>query len=236
MNENFSPEVLTKITEAFGELGSANIDALQQVRDVHAFMGPLLQHEARRLEKKLGKDNPRVQQIQTSSQQNQTLVRDLAVELEIAKIRAPEVDPKDSLIQGRVVDENRRGWSGLTVSLVNTRGQIVRALGSAQTQVSGYYALPIQAEVLKQVAESIKEGVFVVVCNTKGELIYRQKDPLILVGGDRYLVEIVLQRSDLTPRPCDTPPGPVDLLSIESPTQPTSRPDSDVGDAGRSDE
>jgi hypothetical protein len=74
MNENFSPEVLTKITEAFGELGSANIDALQQVRDVHAFMDPLLQHEARRLEKKLGKDNPRVQQIQTSSQQNQTLV------------------------------------------------------------------------------------------------------------------------------------------------------------------
>jgi hypothetical protein len=206
MNDNFPPEFFKRITEAFTEAGSANINALQQVRDVQFVMGSLLQHEAKRLEKKLGTENLRVQQVKASLKQNQAIARDLEVELEIAKIRVPEVDPKDSLIHGRVVDDNRRGWSGLTVYLANSQGNIVRALGNAKTQESGYYALIVKAEVLKRVAESIKEGVFVVICNPKGELIYRQKDPLMLVGGDRYLLDdIVLRRSDLTPPPCQTP-------------------------------
>jgi hypothetical protein len=206
MNDNFPPEILKRINEAFTEAGSANINALQQVRDVQFALGSLLQHEAKRLEKKLGQENLRVQQVKVSLKQNQAIARDLEVELEIAKIRVPEVDPKDSLIHGRVVDDNRRGWSGLTVYLANSQGRIIRILGNAQTQESGYYALIVTSEVLKRAAESIREGVFVVICNSKGELIYRQKDPLMLVGGDRYLLDdIVLKRSDLTPPPCQTP-------------------------------
>lgn len=220
MNEKFPPEAMKRILEAFTEAGSAHINALQQVRDVQFVMGSLLQHEAKRLEKKLGKENLRVQQVKASLKQNQAIARDLEVELEIAKIRVPEVDPKDSLIHGRVVDDNRRGWSGLTVYLANSQGKIVRALGNAQTQESGYYALIVKAEVLKRVAESIKEGVFVVIGNPKGELIYRQKEPLMLVGGDRYLLDdIVLKRSDLTPPPCEIP-------SVANPEGSNSRPTS----------
>ncbi len=219
MNENIPSEVTQKILEAFNEAGSANINTLQQIRDVQVIMGSLLQHETKRLEKKLGKENPRVQQVQASIKRNQTITRDLEAELEIAKIRVPEIDPEDSLIHGRVVDENRRGWLGLVVYLADVRGNIVHVLGKAQTDISGYYALPIQAETLKRVAESIKEGVLVVVCNSKGELIYRHKDPVILVGGDRHLVEIVLKRSDLTPVPGETPSVPVEILALDVPKQ-----------------
>ncbi len=219
MNKNIPSEATQKIIEAFNEAGSANINTLQQVRDVQVIMGSLLQHETKRLEKKLGKENRRVQQVQASIKRNQTITKDLEVELEIAKIRVPEVDPKDSLIHGRIVDENRRGWVGLVVYLADVRGNIVHALGKAQTEVSGYYALPIPAETLKRVAESIKEGVLVVVCNSKGELIYRHKDPVMLVGGDSYLVEIVLKRSDLTPPPGETPSVPVEVLALDVPKQ-----------------
>jgi hypothetical protein len=198
INDNFPREVRNTITEVFSDAGSANIDALQQVQDVQVVMGSLLQHEAKRLEKKLGRENRRVQQIQSTIKRNQAISRDLEVEREIAKIRVPEVDEKDSLIHGRVVDENRRGWSGLTVYLANSQGNTIGALGNAQTQDSGYYALTIKGEMLGQVA-SIREGVFVVICNSKGELIYRHKDLLKLVGGDRILVaNIVLKRSDIT--------------------------------------
>ncbi len=172
MNENIPPEVTQKIIEAFNQAGYANINTLQQVRDVQVVMGSLLQHETKRLEKKLGKENRRVQQFQASIKRNKTITRDLEVELEIAKIRVPEVDPEDSLIHGRIADENRRGWVGLVVYLADVRGNIIHPLGKAKTEVSGYYALPIPAETLKRVAESIKEGVLVVVCNSKGELIY----------------------------------------------------------------
>jgi hypothetical protein len=198
INENLSPEARNRITEAFSDAGSANIEALQQVQDVQVLMGSLLQYEAKRLEKKLGIENLRVQHIQSTIKRNQAISRDLEVELEIAKIRVPEVDPKDSLIHGRVVDENRRGWSGLTVYLANSQGNIIPALGKAKTQDSGYYALTIKAKMLGEVA-AIKEGVFVVIYNSKGELIYRHKDLLKLVGGDRLLVaDIVLKRSDIT--------------------------------------
>lgn len=199
INDNFPPEVRNTITEAFSDAGSANIDALQQVQDVQVVMGSLLQHEAKRLEKKLGRENLRVQHIQSTIKRNQAISRDLEVEREIAKIRVPEVDPKDSLIHGRVVDENRRGWSGLTVYLANSQGNTIGALGNSKTQDSGYYALTIKAKMLVGEVAFIKEGVFVVIYNSKGELIYRHKDLLKLVGGDRILVaDIVLKRSDIT--------------------------------------
>lgn len=201
MNADFNRDQnREEVLKAFIEAGAANINALQQVRDVQVIMGSLLQHEAKRLEKKLGRENRRVQQVQTSVKQNQAITRNLEVELEIAKIRVPEGDPEDSLIHGRVVDENRRGFSGLVVSLADAQGNIIYVLGKAQTQESGYYALPITAEILKEVPESIIKGIFVVVCNSKGELIYRKKDPIMLVGGDRILVEdIILNRADLIP-------------------------------------
>ena len=205
INQNVPPEARNRITEAFSDAGSANIEALQQVQDVQVLMGSLLQHEAKRLEKKLGIENLRVQHIQSTIKRNQAISRDLEVEREIAKIRVPEVGPKDSLIHGRVVDENRRGWSGLTVYLANSQGNMIGALGNAKTQDSGYYALTIKAKMLGEVA-SIKEGVFVVIYNSKGGLIYRHKDLLKLVGGDRILVEdIVLERSDITSPRCETP-------------------------------
>jgi hypothetical protein len=206
MNDNFPPEVLQRITEAFSDAGSANINALQQVRDVQVVMGSLLQHEAKRLEKKLGRENLRSQHIQSTIKRNQAISRDLEVELEIAKIRVPEVDREDSLIHGRVVDENRRGWSVLTVYLANSQGNIIRALGNAETQDSGYYALIINAATREKAARSIREGIFVVIANSKGQLIYRHKNQLMLGEGDRILVEdIVLKRSDITSPPCETP-------------------------------
>ncbi len=200
MNADFNRDPnREEVLKAFTQAGAANINALQQVRDVQVVMGSLLQHEAKRLEKKLGRENGRVQQVQASVKQNQAITTNLEVELEIAKIRVPEINPEDSLIHGRIVDENRRGFSGLVVSLADAQGNIIHALGKAQTQDSGYYALPIKAEMLNELAESIRKGIFVVVCNSKGELIYRQKDPVMLVGGERILIEIVLNRSDLSP-------------------------------------
>ena len=219
MNENIPSEATQKILEAFNEAGSANINNLQQIRDIQVFMGSLLQHETNRLEKKLGKKNLRVQQFQASIKRNQTITRDLEVELEIAKIRVPVVDPKDSLIHGRIVDENRRGWLDLVVYLADVRGNIIHALGKAQTNSSGYYALPIPAETLKQVSESIKDGVLVTVCNSRGQLIYRHKDPVILVGSDRHTVEIVLKRSDQTPVPGETLSVSVEVLTLDGPKQ-----------------
>ncbi|HBB32028.1 MAG TPA: hypothetical protein DDZ80_10910 [Cyanobacteria bacterium UBA8803] len=199
MNENFPPEVIKRILEAFNEAGSANINALQQVQDIQVVMGSLLQHEAKRLEKKMGKENLRVQQVQASLKRNQAIARDLVVELEIAKVRVPEVDTKDSLIHGRIVDENRRGLVKLRINLESEPGKTLSFLGSAETNASGYYALEINAKALVKLKELAPNGVFLIVCTSSGKRVYRKSDPLQLKGGDRILVEVVLKRGDLSP-------------------------------------
>ncbi|NJM62402.1 MAG: hypothetical protein HC849_22945 [Oscillatoriales cyanobacterium RU_3_3] len=73
MNDNFPPDALKQILLAFTDAGSENINTLQQVRDVQVMMGSLLQHEAKRLEKKLGRENLRSQQIQSTIKRNQAI-------------------------------------------------------------------------------------------------------------------------------------------------------------------
>ena len=208
MDANFAPQrAMEEIRKALIETETARTDALQQTKDVQVILGSLLQNEAKRLEKKLGKSNLRVQQAQSSFKRNLNIVRDLEGELEIVRIKEPEVDPKSTLIHGRVVDENYRGLAGLSIYLDHS-GKIVRSLGSAETDASGYYALQIESSVLAKLKELAPEGVSLVVCTRENKLVYRKPELLQLKEGDtpteslreRILVEeIVLNRADLSP-------------------------------------
>lgn len=233
MDANFAPQrAMEEIRKAFIETETAQTDALQQTKDVQVILGSLLQHEAKRLEKKLGKSNRRVQQVQSSFKRNLNIVRDLEGELEIARIKEPEVDPKSTLIHGRVVDENYRGLASLSIYLESEPGKIIRSLGSAETNASGYYALQIESRVLAKLKELAPEGVFLIVCTSNNKLLYRKPEPLQLKEGDtpteslrdRILVEeIVLNRADLSPVGGKQPTEP------EQPNEDKTPPPSNVG-------
>lgn len=210
MEANFNPNPATEeIKKVLNAVAGARTNALKQTKDTQVILGSLLQHEAKRLEKKLGKSHPRVQQLRSSLKRNLNTVRCLEVEQEIDRIQEPEVEVTSTVLLGRVVDEDYRGGSGLKVSLEREPGKVISFLGTVETDSSGYYAIEIDQPTWARLKELAPDGVFVAVSTPKGKQLYRQPQPLKLKERDRALVEVVLNRADITP-----------IGGIKQPTQP----------------
>jgi len=200
MDSDFTPQRPSdEINKVLSQLDAARTDALQQTKDIQVILGSLLQHEAKRLETKRGKSNRRVQQVQLSLNNNLNIVRDLEGELEIARIKEPKVDPNSILIHGRIVDESYRGIAGVNVSLKNPSGTVISSVKTVETDSSGYYALEIDEESFNELENLAQEGLSITVSTRKGKQLYQQPQPLQLKKRDRTLVEVVLNRGDISP-------------------------------------
>ncbi len=201
-------QVNQQLFQALALAAGAQLEGLQQTRDTQVVLGALLQTEAQRLEKKYGADHSRVQQIDASRQRNAMAIEDLEVELELVTIRQPQVDDKSALVQGRVADQSRRAIPGLAVFLSNEKQQPLRALGTVETNASGYFALILTPDLLARLAEAAPSGAFLTVGSPKGTVIHQHPAVLRPQGGDRLTVEITLDRTDLGTGPVCPPTEP----------------------------
>jgi hypothetical protein len=181
------------------DTGLPFLNTLQELKDLKVLSQALFQGEAQRLKKKLGADHPRVRQMEARLKQNSRLIQDLEVEVEIAKIQVPEVSEQDALIHGRIVDGNNRGLSGLTVYGEDINKKELRAVGSSETNASGYYALPISADKLPQLATVKDKGIFLAIRTRSGKVVYRWPEPVPLAEGSRQVENLALNRETLTP-------------------------------------
>ena len=100
-------------------LQSGRVNALEDATDLQVMARSLIEHEALRIERKLGKQHPRTLQLNARITANLAMIESLQVEQEIAQIKAPDVAEQDAWVQGRVRDENARGFAGLTVCLID---------------------------------------------------------------------------------------------------------------------
>jgi len=202
MDANFITNLVKQNTSrVLDATAAAQTDALLQTRNTQVTIGSFLQHEVRRLEKKLGTSHPRVQQLQASLNRNLQTVNCLDVELEIDSIQESQVDPNSNktVIHGRVVDQSNRGISGVNVSLRNPSGTVIRSVKTVETDSSGYYALEIDEKSFNELENLAQEGLFIAVSTRKGKQLYQQPQPLQLKQRDRTLVEVVLNRNDISP-------------------------------------
>lgn len=181
------------------KMSGDHLNALKNLKELHILNHGLTQHEMKRLSRDLGKKHPRVRSMKKRLNQNFNLVQDLEVELEVAKTRAPELKEHGALIHGRIVDENNRGMAGLTVYTEDVEGKPLRYLGHAETDTSGYYALPIEAAVLERLVTEEKEDVYLVIRTRADRILHRESKPLKPVAGDRIIKNIGLKRTDVMP-------------------------------------
>lgn len=216
-----SEVVAENFTQALNALNKIRLEALAQARDDQAMARSLLQHEVKRTVKKLGAQHPRVGQLQARLESNLQLIQALDVEHEIAQIQVPAVAEGGALLHGRVKDENGRGLNGLSVFVEDEKGETLRFLGCVETDASGYYALPVDAAAVARLAEGTPDGIFLAVSTRRGTPVYRETNPVKLSGGDRVVVEVELNRRDLSPvRGCSGPPSvPVQVLDVDGPAR-----------------
>ncbi len=181
------------------DTGLPFLNTLQELKDFKVLSQALFQGEAQRLKKKLGADHPRVRRMEARMKQNSRLIQDLEVEVEIAKIQVPEVGDQEALIHGRIVDGSNRGLSGLTVYGEDVTKKELWAVGSAETNTSGYYALPISADKVGELTKVQGEGVFLAIRARSGKVVYRWPDPVKVEKGSRRVENLPLNRETLTP-------------------------------------
>ncbi|MCZ6711532.1 MAG: PASTA domain-containing protein [Gammaproteobacteria bacterium] len=184
-----------------GQLKAERITALGEAAQVQVMMQSLLQHEALRIENKLGKQHPRSRQLKARVQSNLQLVNALELERELTRIEVPEVADDAALVHGRVVDEDERGIEKLVVCLVNDAGAPIRDTGEPTTDASGYHAFTLDPKLVDRLIEEHEAGVFLAVFTPRRRLVHQEPKPLALARGARLLVVVSLNRADLTALP-----------------------------------
>jgi|GEM_PF-1206923 len=190
-------DILRDLQDSFDKIAEERLKELTDLREIQIISRSLLRHEEKRLSRKLGEDHPRTRRMKARIKQNLEIVKDLDSELEIARIKTPEVARDETLIHGRVVDEGYRGVKGLEVCMVDASGNTLANLGTGKADDSGYYSIVVKSENVREMSKVLEEGVFLTVRDRKSEVIHRRSEPVKIAEGDRILAEVVLSREDV---------------------------------------
>src|SRR5262247_2074225 len=128
------------------QLKNERLAALSGAVDTQVVMQAFFQHEARRLEKKLGAQHPRVRQMKSRLKSNLQIINSLEIERQLARIEGAQVEGEAALVHGRIADDDGLGIEGLTVCLTDQSAIPIRGASEAVTDASGYFAFVIEPE------------------------------------------------------------------------------------------
>ncbi|MEW6417503.1 MAG: hypothetical protein AB1480_05200 [Nitrospirota bacterium] len=206
---NNTEEALDKrdqdLKNAFNQLVGDSLDALNDFINVQTMAYIMFQHETKRLSLQLGKEHPRVKQLEENTKNSLTVIRGLKVELETARISTPDVPEEGALVHGRVTDGAACGIPGLSVCAEDEKGKPLRAFGCAETNASGYYAIPIDHNTIEKLK---RIDVYLTVGTTPDKVIHREKKPFTLKPNSQLIKNITLDRNTLRPTEQPMPPSP----------------------------
>jgi hypothetical protein len=190
VDEKTDEERLTEATSnALGELDHGRLAAWEEMRTLHVLGTALMLREKRRLERKHGAQHPLVRRLQEGVTRSAELAHSLRAQIEVAKIRVPEVGEGNALVHGRVTDENGRGVAGVTVRYETLDGKGSLVLGPVETNQYGYFAIQVEAQKLDGLQDA--DRMFVV-RSKGGKLLYSERDPLNLPAGETLVKQVTL--------------------------------------------
>lgn len=173
-NEHNSVEdgIGKELQEAFKNLEDDVQKTLESLREIEILSHAMLQREVDRLSRKLGSDDPRVQRLEIQLVNKLSLIKVLEAEVELVKIRVPEVDPDEWIVQGEVVDgESKQGMGGVMVSLHDKDVVFDDILGASLTDDEGYFEITYRSEAFRDLFET-RPDLYVKVLDATGKTLY----------------------------------------------------------------
>lgn len=211
-------EIFRKIDTALEQTDRLRADNLDKMAVIQQVNTQALAKERQRLSVKYGAEDVRVQRLDAKLQFTQGFTQDLKVEIDKTKIQVPTVDRNTWMVHGRVLQaKDKQGIPGLTVALVNRKGQWIRQLGYACTDERGYFAIIYPPQDDKSTTKPSTEPVFLMVSDANQRTLYRGSEALTIQSGQVIYREIFLSDTDVV-KICVTPPD-------ANPTDVTVEPD-----------
>lgn len=219
-------EVAANLDKTLDQADPQREAGLVQLARVHSAKQTLLQREQARLETKLGRSHPRVQALARKRAVNTALLRE--VNLDLARAATPPLDIDDDtwLLHGRVMDRDRKGLPGLTLTLVDAKGNWVREFGYACSDARGYFRFPgVELKAAPKPESGRNTHVFLRVSDRNDSIRHTDKPPLTPRPGRVDYREITLGEPPAqcrapgnTPGNAPTPPKP----GTDSPGRPSA--------------
>lgn len=145
----------------FDALQDERVNVLATVRQLQLGAQLLGAMEAQRLARKSGPEDPRVVAFAAKSAAMLARVEAIDVELELAKVRVPPVGKTETLVHGRITDEEMKAAGRMEVALVDEGGRPVPGVPAVETDDAGYYAFVLSSEQVEAIGARRKVTVAV---------------------------------------------------------------------------
>jgi protocatechuate 3,4-dioxygenase beta subunit len=201
-NKRSAEKIPDDLQQAIDQLASRRTEELGGLRLMHTLSHAMLQMETRRLANKLGKGHPRVKRLETQLKRNTQLTQDLRGEEEFASIQVPHIEDEDVLIQGRILDENKRGIAGLKVTVEKRANTPLEYIEPALTDMRGYYELHLKSDIVE------KEGGsgYLTIRSSAGKFLHKETEKITIASGVRHYAEAEVARKKV-PQPAPQKPA-----------------------------
>ncbi len=195
-----------EIGDAKRKVIGAELNALKEIKQKQSALTTLLGLEARRLKRKKGEKDPRVNRLVTRRLHNIAVVKNLEAQIQIKSLDLAPTDKGVIVQQGRITDDDRCGLSDLDVSLVDLKGKLAVPGLKTRTDRFGYYAFVVEPEDAGKIEEAAKKGLILKIETEDGRTIHSEKDPLKLASGAGTLAEVMVDRRKIFERPIRVTP------------------------------
>ena len=183
----------TDLKGVYDTVQDETLATLAQAREYQLAARALMDLEASRLARKLGGDAVRVRTLKAQAADRAEKVRALDVEAQIAAVRMPQLEMTDTLLHGRVTDQSLNRVAGVSVQLVNAKGEAVPGVSEARTDAQGYYAFVLKPDQAQALAD---QKLAVAVASGDQKLRPAQAE-LTLAPGATAVRELRLSDADL---------------------------------------
>lgn len=172
------PKVLTDFEKAMKDLLGDHAEDLELLKDIPNIQHALVQHEVKRLDRKLGRDHPRVKNLRSSLAHNADVVRSFSPDVEKEPEEEPDVGSDDSIIMGRLVDEKNIAMVGMTVDIEDESGRKIPNIGGVKTDDAGNFILRIDPQNAEKVKNQVGGTGYVTVRDHTGKVVHQDAAPL----------------------------------------------------------
>ena len=190
-------------------------DSIEQLTDMQRTAQTLFEREAGRLARKHGIADPRTQRVLRAAGGARQTLDALETAYDAAPTTHKAVDDQ-IIVFGRVATDGLQAAPNLEVMIEDTGGRVMRAAGSATTDVRGRYRMTIPAGVAERLAGS---EYILTVRDSKGNVVHRAPDTLKLELGKAIEVDLVVEQASPIMRRVAVP-----RRRATQPTDDTSQP------------
>lgn len=194
--ENMTQEpplkTLTEFEATMRELLGDHAEDIELLKDIPTIQHALVQHEVKRLDRKLGTDHPRVRHLRSNLSLNTDIIRSFSPDPDRTREGTSSPGPLHAVIMGRLVDEKNLPMAGMIVDIEDEGGRKIPYLDGVRTDDAGNFIISMEPEDAAKVRDGVGGTGYLTVRDHTGKVVHQDAAPLRPDAGGQMAVNLAV--------------------------------------------